>query len=277
MAAMNTWVLPDPDSPTIPTHSPGATSIDTWRTAAIRAPRCVNSTLRSSMRRAGTTSAFLHVEGVAQAVAEEVERQQQQRQKSAGHQQYPRRRLHLARAFGNQRTEAGMRLLDAEPQKAQEAFEHNDLRHRQRGVDDHRSDDVGNHVSRDDARSARPRGDRRLDEFAMPDAQGLAAHDARHGQPADRADGQKQEILAAAENDGQKYDEEYQRQTAQDFDDSHHELIRAPADVAGDRAVADAKSQADGAGHQADRHRDPCTLERAREKVAPQPIRPEPV
>src|SRR5580658_6334009 len=155
MAAMNTCVLPDPDSPTIPTHSPAATSIDTWRTAQIRAPRCVNSTLRSSMRRAGTTSAFLDVEGVPQAVAEEVERQQQQRQKSAGHQQYPRRRFHLARAFGNQRTEAGMRLLDAESQKAQEAFEHDDLRHRQRGVDDHRPDDVGNHMSRDDARGAR--------------------------------------------------------------------------------------------------------------------------
>src|SRR5580704_6135113 len=229
------------------------------------------------MRRAGTTSAFLDVEGVAQAVAEEVERQQQQRQESARHQQYPRRRLHLARAFGNQRTEAGMRFLDAESQKAQEAFEHDDLRHRQRGVDDHRSDDVGNHMSRNDARGARPRSDRRLDEFTPPNAQGLAAHDARHGQPADRTDGQKQEIFAASENDGQEYDEEYQRQSAQDFDDSHHELIGAPADVAGDRTVAYAYGQAHGAGHQAHRHRDARALERAREQIAPQAVRPEPV
>ena len=49
-------------------------------------------------------------------------------------------------------------------------------------------DDVGHDVSDDDARGARARGDRRLDELLSTNAQGLAAHDARHGQPADRAD-----------------------------------------------------------------------------------------
>ncbi len=54
-------------------------------------------------------------------------------------------------------------------------------------------------------------------------------------------------VLAAAEDDGQKYDEKDQRQAAQDLDDAHHQMVGAAADVAGDRAIADAHTQADGA------------------------------
>ncbi len=130
MAAMNTWVLPEPDSPTMPTHSRGATASDTSRTAAIvspserETPRC-----KFSMLSVGSTSALLHVEGVAQAVAEDVQAQQQQGEKTAGHEQYPRRRFHFPGALRDQRPEARVRLLDAEAQKAQETLEQNDLRY----------------------------------------------------------------------------------------------------------------------------------------------------
>src|SRR5258708_401443 len=158
-----------------------------------------------------------------------------------------------------------MGFLDAQSEETQETFEHDDLRHRERRVDDDGSDDIGDHVFDDDARGARPRRHRGLDEFPTPNAQGLSAHDARHGEPTHRADRQEQQIDAAPEAQGEQYHEEDQRQAAPDLDASHDDMVAAAADVAGAGAVADAYSQADAAGHHAHGQRDACALERARE------------
>src|SRR5882757_3998040 len=245
MAAMNTCVLPEPDSPTMATHSRAATSRETCRTAKMLRFGCKKLTVKSSMLKMGANSALLHVESIAQSVAEDIQGKQQHRQKSAGHQQYPGRRFHFACALGDQSPQARVRFLDAQSEKAQEAFEHDDLRHGERGVDDDGSDDIGDHVPDDDAGGARPRRDRGLDEFSPPNAQSLTAHDARHGEPAHRADRQEQQRFAAAEDDGQEYDEENQRQSAQDFDDPHHHMVGTSADIARDGAVADADRQTD--------------------------------
>src|SRR5882724_3042748 len=102
MAAMKICVLPDPDSPTMATHSRAATATDTCRTAEMLRFGREKPTVNSSMVNMGAKSAFLHIEGVAQSVAEDIQGEQQHRQNSAGYQQYPRRRLHFARAFGDQ-------------------------------------------------------------------------------------------------------------------------------------------------------------------------------
>ena len=67
------------------------------------------------------------------------------------------------------------------------------------GQDDHRDverrehDDRAQHVRHDvaehDLQRLRARGARGFDEFLLPQRDGLAAHDPRHGQPFDRADG----------------------------------------------------------------------------------------
>ncbi len=216
-------------------------------------------------------------ESIAQSVAEDIQGKQQHRQKSAGHQQYPGRRFHFACALGDQSPQARVRFLDAQSEKAQEAFEHDDLRHGERGVDDDGSDDIRDHVFGDDAGGARPRGDRGLDEFSPANAHSLTAHDARHGEPAHRADRQEQQRFAAAEDDGQEYDEKNQRQSAQDFNDPHHHMVGAPADIARDGAVADADRQTDRARHHAHGQRDARALEGAREQIASQPIGTEPM
>ncbi len=54
-------------------------------------------------------------------------------------------------------------------------------------------------------------------------------------------------------------------------------MVGAPADVAGDGTVADADQQTDCARHYAHDQRDARALERAREQIAPQPIRTEPM
>src|SRR5258708_14297078 len=265
MAAMKVCVWPEPDWPRRATRWGGARASDTRRTAEMLRSGCEKLTVKSSMLSKDAKSALLHVEGVAQSVAEDIQGKQQHRQKSAGHEQYPGRRLHFSRAFGNQSPQARMGFLDAQSEETQEAFEHDDLRHGERGVDDDGSDDIGDHVFDDDAGGARPRRHRGLDELPPANAQGLTAHDARHGEPTHRADRQKQEIFAAAEDDGQEYDEEDQRQSAQDLDNSHHHMVGAPADVARNGAVADADEQTDGTRHQAHGQRDACALERARE------------
>jgi len=51
------------------------------------------------------------IEGVAQAVADEVEAEQGDREEGRGEDQQPRRPLHLAGALGDQHAPGGQRLL----------------------------------------------------------------------------------------------------------------------------------------------------------------------
>src|SRR4051812_35593255 len=77
--------LPAPDSPTTPSTSPGAMSKDTPSIAVKRPRRLRNWTLRSRTLRVGSVipSPQLRVEGVAQPVAQQVDRQGQDRQGQA--------------------------------------------------------------------------------------------------------------------------------------------------------------------------------------------------
>src|SRR5258707_13566145 len=102
MAAMKICVLPDPDSPTMATHSRAATASDTRRTAEMLRSGCEKLTVKSSMLSKDAKSALLHVEGVAQSVAEDIQGKQQHRQKSARPREYPGRRLHFPPSFGTQ-------------------------------------------------------------------------------------------------------------------------------------------------------------------------------
>src|SRR5882757_1903078 len=277
MAAMKICVLPDPDSPTSPTHSEGAMLKDTPSTASMIPVRCEKLMRKRSTLNVGTMSAILDVEGVAQAIAEDVQAKQQNRQEAAGNQQDPGSGFHFAGTLGDQGAQACARFLNSQSKKAQEAFEQDDLRHGERGVHDHRSDDIGDDVPQDDAACAGSRCDRSLDEFPLTNAQGLAANDAGHGQPADGAYREKQEIFTAPKNDRQKYHEENQRQSAQDFDQSHHQMIGAAADVACDGPVAHADQQTDDARRQSDGNADPRAGECPHEQIASQAIGSEPM
>ena len=99
--------------------------------------------------------------------------------------------------------------------------------------------------------------DGRLDELALPQRERLAAHDARHGEPADRADGEEDQQQAATEHHGQDDHEEHVRQRIQHVDDAHHPAVDAPAEVAGGGAPGNADHDADGGGEQRDEQRYP--------------------
>ena len=80
----------------------------------------------------------------------------------------------------------------------------------------------------------------RLDERLVLEREHLPAHDARHGQPLHRAQRDEQHEQALGEEHQQQDDEEDVRQRVEHVDDAHHELVDLAADVARDRAVADA-------------------------------------
>src|SRR5689334_1030774 len=82
MAAIRIWLLPEPDSPTMPKTSPRRTSKLTPSTARTQPCSSLKSTDRSRTARigapaaAGLASAFVWIEGIAQSVGNEVEAEQ---------------------------------------------------------------------------------------------------------------------------------------------------------------------------------------------------------
>ena len=114
-----------------------------------------------------------------------------------------------------------------------------------------------------------------LDEFAMLQRHGLAAHDARHVQPLHRADRDEDQEDVPAEEHGQQDDEEHEGQGIEDIDDAHHHIVDRAADIAGDRAIDHADHQADDRGQDADHQRDARAVQRAGEQVAAVGIRAE--
>jgi hypothetical protein len=105
----------------------------------------------------------------------------------------------------------------------------------------------------------------------------LAAHDTRHVQPVDRADGDENENNVAAEEHHQQDHEEHERHGVEDVDDAHHDVVHAPAEIARGGAPADADQEAHERRHHANEQRDAAAVERADEQVAAEGISAEDV
>src|SRR5579859_6936185 len=284
MIVIRIWLLPEPDSPTMPTTSPALRAKLTPLTAATLPLSVRNSTLRSLTSRivplgripaAGRSaifvvaiSAVLRIESVAQPVGDEIEAEQGRGQEQAWDDQLPGRRVHRLGAAVDQRAPARLRLLDAEAEVGEEGFAEDHLRDEQAGIDDDRPDRVRDDVLPHDRERPHAAGARRLDEFLVLQAQGLAAHDHGDGQPQERADRDQNRFDAAAQHHGQHDDEEQERQAVEHVDDAHHDRVDGTAEEAGDGTVADADDDRDDGREHADQQRRPAALEHAREQVA---------
>ncbi len=168
----------------------------------------------------------------------------------------------------DQRAERGLRLLHAEAEIGEEALGDDDLGNGQRRIDHHRADEVGNDVPEDDLERPLPGSACGLDEFALLDRQRLAAHDARHGQPFERADRDEEQIDVAAEDHHQDDDEQDVGQRIHDVDEAHHDRIEPAAEIAGDRAVEHADDDRDDGRRQRDGKRHLRAVEHAGQQVA---------
>src|SRR5262245_25150812 len=147
MAASRIWLLPDPDSPTMPKTSPRCTSKPTPSTARTQPVSSLNSMVRS--RTASSGSALVGVEGIAQAIGDEVEAEERRGQEGARQQQDPDIGLELRRALVDQRAPARRRRLHAEAEEAEERFGDDDFQHQQARIDDHDVEGIGDDVAQD--------------------------------------------------------------------------------------------------------------------------------
>src|SRR6516162_6566693 len=193
ITARNSWLLPAPDSPTTPRHSARLTESVTSCTAAtgpcgVSKLTLSSRTLSSASGSGRELSVLAGIEGIAQAITEQVETQQQQHQRDRRHEQHPRRGLHLLCAGVDEVAEARLRLLHPESEEGKEALEQNHLRHDQRAVHRHRTQHVRHDVTPEDARGRYSRGARRLDKLAAFQCKSLRAHDACRRKPADRSE-----------------------------------------------------------------------------------------
>ena len=115
------------------------------------------------------------------------------------------------------------------------------------------------------------------DELALAQRERLAAHDARHGEPADRADREEDEPQAAPEDDREDDDEEHVGQRVEHVHDAHHPAVHAPAEVARGRAPGHADHDAHGGGEQRHQQRHLRARPHAHEQVAAVAVGAEPV
>src|SRR6185437_10110320 len=111
-------------------------------------------TLSSAMRStaaAPSSSVRDGIEGVTQAIADEVEAKEQRNQKPRGHEQHPRRRQHLPRALVDEAPQARARLLHAQAEKAEEALVGDQLRDDELAIHRYRPGEVGRVLFHKDA------------------------------------------------------------------------------------------------------------------------------
>src|ERR1700760_1110589 len=96
MVARKSWLLPEPDSPTTPRHSPSPMVKLALRTACTSPSGVEKRTSRLLTSKIGwVISAIRGGEGIAQAVADEVEAEQRDRHEGRREDQHPRRGFHL--------------------------------------------------------------------------------------------------------------------------------------------------------------------------------------
>src|SRR5690349_19673257 len=110
MRASMVTLFPEPDSPTMPSTSPSSSLTLTPSTACITPAVVGKSTERFSMSRSGMVLALqLWIEGIAQAVAEKVERQHGDEDGKAGEGHHPPSAQHELARVGEHRAPFGLR------------------------------------------------------------------------------------------------------------------------------------------------------------------------
>src|SRR5262245_25718941 len=113
-------LLPEPDSPTIPTVSPGKMSYETPSTAWTIPSSGLNSTTRSVIERigSGTHAPLLWVERIPEAVADEVDAEDDQDDRQAREDRQPPLLRVLLRVT-DEPAERRRRRLDAEAEEGE--------------------------------------------------------------------------------------------------------------------------------------------------------------
>src|SRR5262245_11305785 len=163
-------LLPEPDSPTMPSVSPGKTSYEMSSTACTMPSSVLNSTTRFRIDRigssSGTNSSLLRIERVPQAVADEVDADDDEDEHEAReHGQPPFLRVVLA--VDDQDPERRRRRLDAEAEERERRLCEDRSGDGERCVYDHGAERVREDMPEHDPHVARAARPRRLDVLLL--------------------------------------------------------------------------------------------------------------
>src|SRR5262249_30089573 len=151
------WLLPEPDSPTIPTTSPCFRSKLTRSTAVTQPWGSLNWTERSwtastvfAAPGGAAGSAVVRVGSIAGCGGSVVEAEQHGSQERARQDQQPGVGIDLAGAVIDEAAPARIGRLHAEAEEAQETLGEDRFQHQQARIDDHHVDRIRHDVLGDD-------------------------------------------------------------------------------------------------------------------------------
>src|SRR5436190_10193023 len=230
------------------------------------------------------------VEGIPEAVPQEVEGQRRYHEEHPGEEEHPPRDP-IQRAVGCVREHPppgrGARR-DTDGEERQRGLEQDVLRDQQRRHHDDRGDHVRKDLSEHDVEVAVAGRPSRLDELSLPERQGLPSDDTGDVGPSEQRDDPRyqgdpglDETTEAPRNgraaSGAEADRQQQeRQRQHDVDQPGDEGIQLSTAEPGDQPQRDPDDERDARGHDRDQQGRPRTVEGPDEDVATETVDPEP-
>src|SRR5436190_5679604 len=197
-------LLPEPDSPTIPSVSPGKRSYETPSTAWTMPSSVLNSTTRSLIERtgSGTHSPLGRVERIAEAVADEVDAEDDDDDRQAREDRQPPRYppgrcIRVRLRIADEHTEGRRRRLDPEVEEGERRFHQDRGADGERRVDHDQTEGVREDVPEHQARVAGPGGLRGLDVLLLPQGEEDAPDDTGDSRPEEEDEDERDAPLVA--------------------------------------------------------------------------------
>ncbi len=249
-SARPTVVLPEPDSPTRPSTSPGAIVNETSSTMSI-------SVSRSTMRRPSTATAGLDgahsaarprsmpMAARASAVADEARADREHRDRDDRQHDAPRLGDQRELVLVDHRAPVGAVRVGREAEEGERRDQPDRVRQPQARLDHQRREDVGQDLAEQDppARDAERLGGGH--EVALDDGLRGAARDARDARHRRQPDGEHDQPVLGADRRDRDEREHDLREGQDDVHGAHQHVVEEVARVRGDEADEDAEHEAE--------------------------------
>src|SRR5215813_10988156 len=277
MTARSTVDLPEPDSPTTPTISPGCRARVRSFTAGWSTPPTAKLTLRFSISRSGSDIAerALQVKAIAQSLAEEVEADDGGADGHRGAEERPEGDADVLLRLVDHDAPVRVRRLGAQAEIAQGGPAHEG----EADVDAALHDDGRPHAGQDlpvlDVERALAAGARRGDVVVAGGVEHGAAHDADELRRGGHPESEHRLHEAGAEPDDDEEGEDEGGDREEGVDEAHDDLIEAPAVEAGEERNGEADGEAEGRRPEAEGDGAPASREHPAQHVAPEAVRAE--
>src|SRR5262247_2021268 len=245
MTAKSAVDLPEPDSPTRPTISPGCRARVRSFTAGWSAPPTAKLTLRFSISRSGSDIAerALQVEAIAQPLAKEVEADDGGADGQRGAEERPEGDADVLLRLVDHDAPVRVRRLGAQAEIAQRGPAHEGEADVDAALHDDGRPHAGENLAVLDIQRALPAGAGRGDVVVARGVEHGAAHDADELRRGGDPEGEYRLHEAGAEADDDEQGEDKGGNGEERIDEAHDDLVEAPSREAGDERDGEADGE----------------------------------